>query len=258
MPVRQINGKQIFIETDGEEGRPTVLFLHGLGGTTTFFEAQARALAATHRVVRLDLPGHGRSPLAGVPTIESFAEDAKAVLDSVGAARAIVVAHSMSTIAAQILVERAPDRVEKLVLLGPIREQAPAAKEATRQRSAVVRARGMEAVATAVATGATSPRTQAERPELIGYIRELLLAQNAEGYALACEALAAATAVPLAAVTAPALLITGADDKVAPPAPSEAMARELPRATLVVVEGCGHWTAIEAAQRVSALIREFV
>ncbi len=260
MPVRQLNGKSIFVETEGEAGRPAALFIHGLGGTTTFFEAQARALAGTHRVIRFDLPGHGRSPLAGAPTMESLADDALAVLDAEagGAASAIVVAHSMGTIAAQKLAERHPRRVARLILLGPVREQAPAAKEATRQRAATVRDRGMEAVATAIATGATSPRTQAERPEIIGFIRELLLAQNAEGYAAACEALASATAVPLEAIAAPTLLVTGADDKVAPPAACEAMARGLARATLVVIEGCGHWTAIEAAQRVNAEVREFV
>ena len=258
MPLRPLNGKQIFVESEGEEGRPAVLFLHGLGGTTTFFEAQARVLAGTHRVVRFDLPGHGRSPPAGHPTMESIAEDAVALLDVIGVDEAIVVGHSMSTIAALRMAERHAQRVAKLVLLGAFRELSPAAREATRQRAALVRAQGMEAMATAVASAASSPRTQAERPELVGYIRELLLGQDREGYARACDALAVATAVPLASIRAPTLLIAGADDKIAPPAQCEAMAGELARGKLVVLDGCGHWIAIEAAQRVNAAIRQFV
>lgn len=94
----QINGKQVFVEREGEG--PAVLFIHGLGGTTNFYEPQARALAGTRTVIRFDLEGAGRSPLSGTPSVNGWAEDAEAVLDHVGVREAAVVGHSMGTLVA--------------------------------------------------------------------------------------------------------------------------------------------------------------
>jgi len=256
MAILDLKGKKIFVEVEGEG--PALLFVHGLGGTTTFFEAQARALAAKHRVVRFDLEGHGRSELSGGElTIASFAADAIALLDALGIRSADVVGHSLGTIPVQHLAAHHRDRVGKVVLLGPIREQPPAGKEATRARAATVREKGMEAVASAIANAATSPTVQRERPELLGFVRELLLGQSPEGYARACEALAQAKAVDLSGVETPVLLLRGDDDKVSSNETVVAMAKELAHARTGVLEGCGHWTAIEAAARVTAALTEF-
>ncbi|HWL86379.1 MAG TPA: alpha/beta hydrolase [Polyangiaceae bacterium] len=256
MPILDLNGKNIFVETSGEG--PALLFVHGLGGSTTLYEAQARALASKRRVVRFDLEGHGRSALSGGElSMASFAADALAVLNELGIASVDIVAHSMGTIPAQHLAVHHRDRVGKIALLGPLREQSPAAKEATRARAATVREKGMEAVATAVANGATSPTVQRERPEILGFVRELLLAQNPEGYARACEALADAKAVDLSGVDAPVLLLRGDDDKVSTKETVDAMRKELAHVETGILEGCGHWTPIEAAARVTTALVKF-
>lgn len=256
MPMHTIHGKQIFVETEGSG--PVVLFVHGLGGTTTFYEAQARALASKYTVVRFDLEGHGLSGIGGKPSVESYAKDAIGVLDALGHRTASVVGHSMGTIVVQHLAASHADRVTKIALLGPVREQAPAGKEATRARAATVREKGMESIATTVANAATSPSTQASRPEIVGYVRELLLRQSREGYALGCEALAAATAVDAAKIGQPVLLLTGDDDKVAPPSAAEAFGKELAHAQVKIFQGCGHWTAIEKPAETTAALLEFL
>ena len=256
MPIHSINGKNLFVESEGSG--PVVLFVHGLGGSTTFYEAQARALASKHTVVRFDLEGHGRSGIGGTPSIASYAKDALGVLDALGHKEAAIVGHSMGTIVVQYLAANHADRVRKIALLGPVREQAPAGKEATRARAATVREKGMEAIATTVANAATSPTTQSGRPEIVGYVRELLLAQSKEGYALGCEALAAATAVDASKIAQPVLLLTGDDDKVGPPAATEAFGKELAQAQVKVLQGCGHWTAIEKAAEVTAALVAFL
>jgi pimeloyl-ACP methyl ester carboxylesterase len=250
------NGKEIFVETTGEG--PAVVFVHGLGGTTNFYEPQVATLAENHKVVRFDLPGAGRSPFAGACSIESFAEDIEAVMDAVGVSTASIVGHSMGTIAVQYFAATRPDRVEKVVLLGPVREQPQAGKEATRQRANVVREQGMEAVADAIVGAATSEQTRQQRPAVAAFVRELLTRQDPQGYAAHCEALADATAVDLGKIEAPVLLLTGSEDKVGAPATAEAMFNELPKASYEVIDGIGHWTAIEAAPQVTKSIRDFL
>jgi len=250
------NGKEIFVETAGDG--PAVVFVHGLGGTTNFYEPQAAALAENHKVVRFDLPGAGRSPFAGPCSIESFAEDIEAVLDAVGVRAASIVGHSMGTIAVQYFAATRPDRVDRVVLLGPVREQPPAGKEASRQRANVVREQGMQAVADAIVAGATSEQTRRQRPAVAAFVRELLTRQDPQGYAAHCEALADATAVDLGKIEAPVLLLTGSEDKVGSPATAESMFHDLPKASYEVIDGIGHWTAIEAATQVTNALRDFL
>jgi 2-keto-4-pentenoate hydratase/2-oxohepta-3-ene-1,7-dioic acid hydratase in catechol pathway/pimeloyl-ACP methyl ester carboxylesterase len=250
------NGKEIFVESAGEG--PAILFVHGLGGTTNFYEPQASALSSRHRVVRFDLPGAGRSPFAGKCSIESFADDIEAVMDAAGLDTASIVGHSMGTIAVQHFAATRPERVDKVVLLGPVREQPPAGKEATRQRAELVRREGMEAVADTIVGAATSERTRTEQPAIAAFVRELLTRQDPQGYAAHCEALADATAVDLGKIEAPVLLLTGSEDKVGAPATAEAMFNELPKASYELIDGIGHWTAIEAAQQVTNAIRDLL
>ncbi len=58
----QVNGKELAVEIDGDG--PAVLLVHGLGGTSNFYQVQADALAGSHRVIRVDSAGAGRSPVA--------------------------------------------------------------------------------------------------------------------------------------------------------------------------------------------------
>jgi 3-oxoadipate enol-lactonase len=254
--MQQINGKPLFVEREGDG--PAVLFVHGLGGTTNFYEPQARALADSHTVIRFDLAGAGRSPLTGTPSIESWTADAEAILDEFGIAAAAVVGHSMGTLIAARLAATRPDRVSKLALLGALRAQPEQAKQATRQRAATVREKGMEAVAPGIVAAATSQRTRRDHPALAAFVRELLFRQDPQGYAACCEALANAVTPDYASIHSPVLLIAGSDDKTSPPELSESLVKEISSASVEVISDVGHWHAVEAADQVTSALRAFV
>jgi 3-oxoadipate enol-lactonase len=241
--MRTVRHKELFVETAGEG--PTVVLVHGLGGTTNFWEPVTAPLAEKHRVVRYDLDGHGRSPLTGPVTVPELAADLAALIADLGAPVA-VVGHSMGTMVVAHLAATRPDLVTGIALVGPVRVQPEAAKEATRARAATVRAEGMAAVADVIVGAATSPAARAAHPAVGALVREMLLGQDPEAYAQACEALAGYDGADLGAITCPVLLLTGTDDKVGPPAAAEAMAADLADAIVAVTEDCGHWTAVEA------------
>lgn len=245
----------LFVETAGS-GNP-ILFVHGLGGTTNFYQPQASGLSAHHQVIRFDLPGAGLSPARPSVSIESFADDMEAVLDAAGVAQADIVGHSMGTIAVQHFAVTRPERVRRVALLGPVREQPPAGKEATRARAQTVRAEGMTAVADTIVGGALSEQTRRQRPEVAAFVRELLMRQDPQGYASHCEALANATAVEIAKIEAPTLLLTGSEDKVGSPEVAKSMFEELPNGSYEIIDGIGHWTALEAPRRVTDALRDF-
>ncbi|GAA1883557.1 hypothetical protein GCM10009715_32400 [Paeniglutamicibacter psychrophenolicus] len=252
-----VGSKRLFIETAGTG--PDIVMVHGLGGTTNFFEPLVASLADRFRVARYDFNGHGRSPLAEELTLESLVAELALVIESrTVSGRAHLVGHSMGTLIVQQLASTRPDLVQDVVLLGPVREQAPAAQDATRARAALVRDKGMVAVADAIANGATAAEAAIENPLVRPFVREMLLGQDPEAYAQACEALAGARNPDLSTIESRVLLLTGNEDKVSTPAANEAMAAELDRAEMLVAPGTGHWTVPEAPDFVVAAVLDFL
>ena len=187
----QINGstpRELAVEVDG--AGPAVLMVHGLGGTSNFYQVQAQALADRFQVIRVDSAGAGRSPVAEDISIDSHADDLAAVLDQLGISAAAVVGHSMGTLVVRTLAARHPEQVSRLALLGAVAEPAEAGRQAQRDRAATVRENGTAAVAPGIVANALSETTRRDKPEVAAFVRELIMRQDPEGYARNCEALA--------------------------------------------------------------------
>jgi pimeloyl-ACP methyl ester carboxylesterase len=252
----QVNGKELAVEIAGDG--PAVLLVHGLGGTSNFYQVQADALAASHTVIRVDSAGAGRSPVTDGISVESHADDLAALLDALDVDSAAVVGHSMGTLVVRSLTARYPAKVSALALLGAVREPAEAGRKAQHDRAAVLRDKGTAAVAPGVVANALSETTRRDKPEVAAFVRELIMRQDAEGYARNCEALAAATDPGPIDPKLPLLLVTGSDDKVGPPEASTELADAHGNAVVEIIPGIGHWTALEAAGPVTELLRKFL
>ena len=248
--------KDLAVEIEGSG--PPVLMVHGLGGTSNFYQVQAHALAERFQVIRPDSAGAGRSPASDEISIGSHAEDLAVLLSQLGVSGATVVGHSMGTLVVRTLAARHPELVSRLVLLGAVAEPADAARQAQRDRAATLRADGTVAVAPGVVANALSETTRRDKPEVAAFVRELIMRQDPEGYARNCEALAAATDPGPVDPSLPLLLITGSDDKTGPPSVSQELADGHGSATVTVIDGIGHWTALEAARDVTDHLLKFL
>ena len=69
-----------------------LLLIHGVGLNAEAWGPQIEALSDTHRVIAIDMPGHGASALSG-PELSDYVAQAAALLDQLGIARANVVGH---------------------------------------------------------------------------------------------------------------------------------------------------------------------
>lgn len=255
----------------------TVVFLHGLGSSTTFYEASLAlsGLAATHQTIRYDFDGHGLSPVSGeAVSIDSLVEDLREVLDALGVERAGIIAHSMSGLVASTFAARYPSRVSKLcayprflplpqlltsfaVLIGPVKAMPPAGAAAMLARASTVRTSGLSAIVYAVIAAGTSPETKLSSLLSLALIRALVLPTPVEGYARACEALAKATDPDWSKVEAETLIIGGAADYLSSKEVIGVLVEEMQKARTVELKGVGHWHAVEAPEKVGELLREF-
>jgi 3-oxoadipate enol-lactonase len=256
MRINTIPPKDLAVEIEGSG--PPVLMVHGLGGTSNFYQVQAQTLADRFQVIRPDSAGAGRSPVTGQISIGSHADDLAALLDQLGVSGATVVGHSMGTLVVRTLAARHPGLVSRLVLLGAVAEPADAVRQAQRDRAATLRRDGTAAVAPGVVANALSETTRRDKPEVAAFVRELIMRQDPEGYARNCEALATAADPGPVDRGLPLLLITGGDDKTGPPEVSQAVAAAHGSATVTVIDGIGHWTALEAARDVTDQLLKFL
>jgi pimeloyl-ACP methyl ester carboxylesterase len=212
-----------------------------------------------HKVVRIDLPGSGRSPPpAGVASLRGFAEAVTGLTRLLGIGRAHYVGHSLGTIVCQQIAAAQPSAVRSLVLFGALAEPAEATRAGLRARAELARREGMAGIADQIVQNALSAATRATQPATVAFVRESVMRQNPEGYARTCEALAGAEAADARLISAPTLLVTGDADTVNPVSVARDLADRIRGARLVTVDRGGHWLTIEKPAECNRCIAEFV
>jgi 3-oxoadipate enol-lactonase len=250
------------VEDEGEGD--AVVCVHGLGGSSNTWTPLMPALAR-YRVVRVDLPGSGRSQSAEGPlSMARYVETLVAVCARLGITRAHWLAHSMGTIVCQHLAMTQPKLVRSLALFGPLAAPTDAARTGIRARGAKARsegAAGMQDITQSLLQAALSADTRQRSPLAVAFVRESLMRQRGEAYARSCEALADAQAAEVQQCAMPLLLVTGDEDGVAPPQVVRALAERFHSARstrVVVLPRCGHWTPIERPEECQRELREFL
>lgn len=255
MSTHYVNGMAVEIDGQG----PALLCIHGLGGSSNTWTPVMGAFEGL-RVVRPDLPGSARSALGTERlSIAAYVDALAGLLVELGVDAAHIAAHSLGTVVAQHFAVAHPGRVRSLALFGPLAAPPDAARPGIRARAELARggAAAMQEIADAIVKGATSIQTRQDQPAVLALVRESVMRQPAEGYAQSCEALADAQPAAVEAISVPALLVTGDQDGVAPPANVEALAARMAGSRRIVLEECGHWTTYERPQACIAALREF-
>ena len=238
-------------EVTGPEGAPVVLLSNSLGATLEMWDPQLPALAERYRVVRYDTRGHGRSPAPqGDSTIDDLADDVLALLDRLRVTTAHVVGLSIGGMTGLRLAARNPERVDRLVVL--CSSAHPGNPDAWRERAATARREGTGALAEAVVGRWFTPAFAEAHPDLVARMRDTIAACDDEGYASCCAAVGALDLRDqLDAITAPTLVISGAEDPALPPAHQDAIAAGIRGAALLTVSPAAHLANLEQPQHVT-------
>lgn len=126
-----------------------------------------------------------------------------------------------------------------------------------RQRCSTARNKGLEPVSEAVANGALSAATKKNKSQVVEQVKALVRSTKPLSYIAACDALIEATDPDYSIIKASTLLIGGSEDALAPPAALEGLASKIPNCRVEVLQDVGHWQAVEAPEKVAALIDHF-
>ena len=254
---------------DDKEGdkrdAPTVIFIHGFGGSLHSLEAWAQGLAADHRVIRFDLPGSGLS----APDPSGDYSDARtmtlliALMDQLGVARASIVGHSIGGRMAWTFAARHPERVSKLVLVSPDGFASPGFVYGTAPKvPASVKLmrwalpKPLLKMSLAPAYGNRKFMTD----ELATRYHDLMLAPGSRGALIArMQQTVLVDPLPLLKrIQAPTLLVWGEADGMIPFANSADYLGAISNVKLVSFKGAGHLPQEEAAQESLKAVAEFL
>ena len=238
---------------DGPADAPVVVLSNSLGATRGMWDPQVPALAERYRVVTYDTRGHGESPAPTGPySIDDLTDDLVALLDEVGAERAHVVGLSIGGMIGIRLAARNPERVHRLAVLCSSAKPDP---QGFRDRAAAVRSGGTAAIAPTVVSRWLTPTYAAEHPDLVARLEAMIAAADEEGYAGCCEAIAALDLhEDLRRITAPTLVISGADDPALPPEHQRAIAEGIPGAEFLSVSPAAHLANLERTVEITGAL----
>jgi 3-oxoadipate enol-lactonase len=238
----------------GPPDAPVLVLSNSLGSSLAMWDPQAGALAERFRLVRYDTRGHGGSPVPDGPyTIDHVGQDALALLDHLGIERAHWVGLSLGGMTGMWLAINAPERLDRLVLLCTSAQLGP--PEGWRERAETVRAQGTEAVADAGVGRWLTERFREENPETADWLRDMIAATPDAGYAAGCAVIEHMDLTAgLAGISAPTLVIAGAQDPATPPEHGERIAAAVPGARLEVLDPAGHLANVEQPETVTRLI----
>jgi 3-oxoadipate enol-lactonase len=244
---------------EGPAGGPVVVLSNSVGSDLRMWDPQVKPLTDNgFRVVRYDARGHGSSPVpAGPYTLDEIGGDVVALLDALEVPSAHFVGLSLGGMVGMWLGRYAAERVRGLVLC--CTSARPGNRRMWLDRAAKVRAEGLAEVADGSVTRWFTAAWRAANPVLAGEMREMTANTPAEGYASCAELLGELDLVgELPAITAPTLVISGADDFALPPDHGRLIADGIPGARFELVERAAHLGSFERPERFNRLIIDHV
>jgi len=267
MPTIDRDGAPLHYELAGESG-PPVLLVQGCGVAGEGWRPQVEALSRNHRVVVFDNRGIGKSGLSGPVTVAHMVDDARALLAALGWSSAHVVGHSLGGIIAQQLALDTPARVRSLSLLCTFFRGKDGARLtpwmlwiSLRMRIGSRAARRRAFLAMVMPDALLEAMDVAGRDAMADDVGRLFGRDLADQPAIVMAQVRALGAHDTSTIVdqlspLPTLVVSAAEDRVAPPAQGRALAAAIRGSRYVEIEGAAHGVVIQKADAINALLEE--
>jgi 3-oxoadipate enol-lactonase len=239
---------------EGPAGAPVLVLGNSLGTTGEVWEPQAAALGERFRLLRFEHRGHGGSPAPPGPyTIAELGADVLRLLDRFGVPAASYCGISLGGMIGMWLAAHAPERIGALAVCCTSAYLPPAGFWT--DRAAQARTEGMASLAEPVVGRWFTPAFRARDPATVARFVTTVAGLDPQGYAGCCEAIAAMDQrSSLGRISAPTLVIAGAEDPATPPWHGARIASAVGRSRLRVIRGGSHMANVSQPGEVTALL----
>jgi pimeloyl-ACP methyl ester carboxylesterase len=244
----QVGNIQFNVEDRGSG--TTLLLIHGFPLNLEMWRPQIEFFSNQHRVIAIDLRGHGLTPpTTGPYSMDLLADDCAAVLAALGVHDPVVVCgFSMGGYISFALYRRHPELFSGLILTatraGADTDQARANRE---KAIAGTKELGAQPVLDTMLKSLLAPETYQSNPDLVKNVADILSRSTGEGIVSALEGMkerADSTGL-LKQIKVPTLIFHGADDQIISLGESETMESGIPNSRLEVVTHAGHLLNME-------------
>jgi 3-oxoadipate enol-lactonase len=248
-------------EAAGDPGLPALVFLHGIGGAARAWRGQLDFFRGRYRAIAWDMPGYGGSAPLPAVSIVTLADALQDFLQQVGAAKPILVGHSIGGMIVQQLLVKSPGIARAVVLA----QTSPAfgKPDGDWQKSFIDARLGPLDRGETLASLAPSlvKELVGDDPDPAG----LELARDCMAHVP--EATYRATMLALMGfdlrhalknIAVPTLVLSGSKDNNAPAPMMAKMATYIPSSTYVEIEGAGHLVNLEQPAAFNAALDQFL
>jgi pimeloyl-ACP methyl ester carboxylesterase len=259
----RVNGADIHVEDTGGAG-PAVLFSHGLLWSTAMWRFQMEVFRDRYRCIAWDHRGQGRSEVTAAGyDMDALADDAVALIQTLGAAPAHFVGLSMGGFVGMRIAARRPELLRSLVLMETASDREPWRN--------IPRYAAMNYLSRFVGTGPFVPSVMKimfgrsflndpARTELRASLRHELVANDVTGMRRAVKGVISRKPLSdaeLAKITVPTLVLSGAEDAAVIPARSMRTAARIHGAKFLGIPRAGHTASIEEPEAVNRALADF-
>ncbi|MCL6285897.1 alpha/beta fold hydrolase [Ruegeria sp. 2012CJ41-6] len=250
-------GQFAWREAGRDQAEPLVL-IHGVGMQSAAWAPQIEALAGSHHIIALDMPGHGGSdclpPGSGLPV---FLDWLLAVLDTLELPRVNLAGHSMGALISGGFAVCHPERVSRVALLNGVFRRDEAARGAVIARAEQIARGGFDLDTPLRRWFGDTPEDRAASAQVADWLKLVDL----QGYATAYSAFARGDALyadGFDQISCPLLALTGGGDPNSTPVMSRAMAQAAQRGTAVIIENHRHMVNLTAPDAVNAALQTWL
>ena len=262
-PHRRGDGVELYYEVRGSG--PPLCIVNNMYVVAPLWRNFTRSLVERHTIVAYDLRNQGASTMVeGELTLDDHVEDLRSLLDALEIERTYLVGTSISTLICRDFALAHPDRVEGLILCGPVFNAlgSKRRKYLTRSWLRTLEGGGPRALFDHIyplVFGEHTIETGGSATYLA--LRERFLALNSHEQLVSNLSASLSTSDDpgkLARIPCPTFLMAGESDFLVGPGALEATARLLPDASAEIIPFAGHVPYFEATDRFEQLVQDFV